>query len=133
MAFRKGQSGNPAGKPKGAKNRTTLAAEALLDGEADAITRTAIEMAKGGDATALRLCLERIVAPRRDRAVTFDMPSLEKAEDAVTATEAILTAVSQGEVTPSEASELAKIVETYSRAVTAADHEARLKRLEDRK
>ena len=133
MAFRKGQSGNPAGKPKGARNRTTLAAEALLDGEADAITRTAIEMAKNGDATALRLCLERIVSPRRDRAVTFDMPPLQKAEDAVKATEAILTAVARGDVTPNEAGELAKIVETYSRAVTAADHEARLKRLEDRK
>src|SRR4029077_7685570 len=42
-----GQSGNPSGRPKGSRNRTTLAAEALLDGEAEQLTRKAIELAKG--------------------------------------------------------------------------------------
>ena len=58
--FQPGQSGNPAGKPKGARNKTTLAVEALLDGEAEALTRKAIERALEGDSVALRLCLERI-------------------------------------------------------------------------
>src|SRR5262245_41119418 len=55
--FVKGQSGCPAGKPRGARHRTTLAAEALLDGEAEALTRKAVELALNGDSTALRLCL----------------------------------------------------------------------------
>jgi hypothetical protein len=69
MAFKPGKSGNPSGKPKGARNKTTLAMEALLDGEAEAITRKAIEMAKAGDTTAMRLVMERLMAPRKDRAV----------------------------------------------------------------
>ena len=63
--FRKGRSGNPAGRPPGSRNRATIAAEALLEGEAQALTRKAIELALAGDTTALRLCLERIVPQRK--------------------------------------------------------------------
>jgi hypothetical protein len=69
-AFHTGQSGNPNGRPKGARNKATLAAEALLDGEAEAITRKAIEL----DITAIRLCLERIIPARRDRVAAFTLP-----------------------------------------------------------
>jgi Family of unknown function (DUF5681) len=67
MAFSKGQSGNPAGKPPGARHRATMAAEALLDGEVQALTRKAIERALEGDGVALRLCLERCRRGRADR------------------------------------------------------------------
>src|SRR3954452_18590076 len=60
------QAGNP-GKPKGARHRTTLAIDALLDGDAENLTRKAVEMALGGDTVALRLCLDRLAPPRRDR------------------------------------------------------------------
>ncbi|GHE80556.1 hypothetical protein GCM10019059_43480 [Camelimonas fluminis] len=53
-SFRKGQSGNPAGKPRGSRHRTTRAIDELLAGEAEKITRKAIEMACGGDTVALR-------------------------------------------------------------------------------
>lgn len=79
--FAKGQSGNPAGKPAGTRNATTLAVEQLLDGEAEAITRKAIEMAKEGDTIALRLVLERVAPVRRGRPVLFDLPVIEKASD----------------------------------------------------
>jgi hypothetical protein len=69
--FRKGQSGNPSGRPRGARNKTTLAVEALLDGEAEALTRKAIERALEGDTTALRLCLDRLLPPRKGRPVSF--------------------------------------------------------------
>jgi hypothetical protein len=49
-----------------------MAAEALLDGEAEALTRKAVELALAGDTVALRLCLERLLPPRRSRRVTFD-------------------------------------------------------------
>jgi Family of unknown function (DUF5681) len=67
MPFEPGQSGNPAGKAKGTRNKVTLAIEALLDGEAEALTRKAIELAKAGDMAALRLCLDRIVPASAQR------------------------------------------------------------------
>jgi hypothetical protein len=79
--FRKGQSGNPSGRPRGARNKATLAVEALLDGEAEVLTRRAIERAKEGDSVALRLCLERILPPRKDRPVSFALPKIESAAD----------------------------------------------------
>ncbi|MGB8669027.1 MAG: DUF5681 domain-containing protein [Pseudolabrys sp.] len=63
MVFKPGKSGNPSGKPKGARNKTTVAREKLLDDDAATITSKAIELAKNGDLTALRLCLERIIPP----------------------------------------------------------------------
>ncbi|MFN5608564.1 MAG: DUF5681 domain-containing protein [Holosporales bacterium] len=111
--FKKGQSGNPAGKPRGARHKTTLAVQALLDGEAEGLTRKAIEMAQGGDITALRLCLERIAPARRDSTVQMDMPPVTTAADSSRAVAALLDAVVNGEITPSEGGEIAKLVACY--------------------
>ena len=128
--FQKGQSGNPGGRPKGARNKATLAMEVLLDGEADRLTRKAVEMALAGDTTALRLCLERIMPARKDRPVTFALPKLETAADAVKATAALVEAVAAGDLTPSEAAELSKLVEGFTRAADLHDIQARLEKLE---
>ncbi len=121
--------GNP-GKPKGPRHRVTLAAETLLEGEAEAITRKAIELAKLGDGPALRLCMDRIYPARRDRPVRFRLPPLEKVGDAVAANAALVGAVASGDLTPSEAGELAKLVDAYTRAVEATDIQDRLTKLE---
>jgi Family of unknown function (DUF5681) len=128
--FKPGESGNPAGKPKGARNRVTLAIDELLDGEAEAITRKAIELAKAGDGPALRLCMDRIAPPRRDRHVPFALPKLETVLDAKAAAAAIVEAVASGELTPGEAAELSKLVENFTRVLEATDFEKRLAALE---
>jgi hypothetical protein len=76
QGFKPGQSGNPSGRPHGSRNKATLALEALLDGEGEAITRKAIEKALEGDTAALRLCLERIYAmwQRMDLRPVRDQP-----------------------------------------------------------
>jgi len=130
MPFEPGKSGNPAGKLKGTRNRTTMAVEALLDGEAEAITRKAVELAKGGDLTALRLCLDRIAPPRKDRPVLFELPPVSSAADAAKAAAALLEAVAVGDLTPSEASELGKLIEAYVKALEATDFAERLTKLE---
>jgi hypothetical protein len=118
--FQKGQSGNPAGKPKGARHRATLAAETLLDGAAEALTRKAVELALGGNVLALRLCLDRILPPRRERAVTFALPEVRSAADATAAMASILASVAAGALTVAEAGELAKLVEAIIRGLDAA-------------
>ncbi len=91
--FVAGKSGNPAGRPKGARNRTTVAVEEILDGEADALARKAIELALNGDTVALRLCLERIAPAKRERPTPFMLPELNTAGDAVRASAALVEAV----------------------------------------
>jgi len=126
----KGQSGNPAGKPKGARHRATLAAEVLLDGEAEALSRKAVEMALAGDTVALRLCLERICPPRKERPIAFSLPPLASAADAPPALAAITAALAAGELTPGEANDLASLVDRFVGAVAVSDLEARLARIE---
>ena len=69
--FEKGASGNPSGRPRGSRNATTLALEVLLDGQAQALTQKAIDLALTGDIPALRLCLDRILPLRKDRLVSL--------------------------------------------------------------
>src|SRR5579885_3459071 len=121
--------GNP-GRAKGARHRATLAAEALLDGEAERLSRKAVEMALAGDITALPLCLDRILPPRRERPVNFTLPGLREPADAVDAMAAITGAVSTAEITPGEAAELARLVEAFVRALEANALEQRLRVIE---
>jgi uncharacterized protein YjaG (DUF416 family) len=130
-AFKKGQSGNPRGRPVGARHKATIAAEALLDGEAEALTRKAIEAALGGDTTAMRLCLERILPARRSRTVQFAMPGLKSAADAGTAMAAIVEAVSAGEISPDEAVELSRLVEGFVKVFEVSELERRMRALEE--
>jgi hypothetical protein len=128
--FRPGQSGNPAGKPKGARNATTIALESLLDGQAEALTQKAVELAMSGDITALRICIDRILPPRKDRPVRFTLPPIASAKDAASTMSSVLSAVAAGELTPAEASEISKIIDTYVRAVETSELATRLDRLE---
>jgi hypothetical protein len=123
------QPGNP-GRPKGARHKTTLAIETLLDGEAESLTRKAIEMAKGGDITALRLCLDRIAPARKDRTIAFELPPVSTVADIVIASGALLLAVAEGDLTPSEAGELSKLLDGHRLAMTTAELQARITKLE---
>ena len=109
-----------------------MAVESLLDGEAEALTRKAIERALEGDSGALRLCLDRILPARKDRAVSLDLPKIEMASDVLKAISSILASVAGGELTPGEAGDVVKIVEAFSKAVAAGDFEARIAALEKR-
>ncbi len=128
--FRKGRSGNPKGRPKGCRNRKTLLAELLLDGEAERLTRKAIELALAGSEPALRMCLDRLIAPRREPRVPFALPLIEGPADVVAAMAAITGAVAQGRLGPGEAYALSQTVDTFLRAIDARDFERRLQRLE---
>ena len=121
--------GNP-GKPKGARHKTTLEVEALLEGEAEALTRAAIDKALEGDVTALRLCMDRIAPARKDSPVTFDLPEMSSARDAATTAQSVLVAVAGGEVTPSEGAAVMGLIETYRKTLETSELEERITALE---
>ncbi|EIZ81885.1 hypothetical protein WYO_5473 [Methylobacterium sp. GXF4] len=128
--FEPGRSGNPGGRPKGARNRSTTALEAIFDGESEALTRKVIELALDGDTVALRMCLDRLMPVRKDRPITFVLPEIETAADLTKATKALLQGVADGEITPSEAAELSKLVDAHTKAIEAVDLATRLSALE---
>jgi Family of unknown function (DUF5681) len=111
--FLRGVSGNPGGRPKGALNRTTLAAMALLDSEAEMLTQRAIEAARGGDMTALKLVLDRIIPPRRRPIVQIDLDDLYELSDAVAAHRRVIQAAIDGGLSLDEAERLANLVKEH--------------------
>ena len=102
------------------------------DKKADAIIAKAISKAEEGDTTCIRLCLDRISPPRKDRPAFFTLPEMKEAKDTLNASMAIVSGVASGELTPSEASELAKVVESYAKTLQAVAFEERLGKLEEK-
>src|SRR5215475_13760668 len=130
VPFKPDQSGNPNGRPAGSRNRATLAIEAMLEGESEALTRKAIELAKAGDMQALRLCMDRLVPPRKDSPVAFALPEVKTANDAVFAMGALVNAVAAGHLTPTEAAELTRMVQAFAKIIETAEFEERIRKLE---
>ena len=122
-----------SGRPKGACNKATQAVMALLEGEAEALSRKAVELALAGDGVALRLCLDRIAPPRKDNPVQFPLPPMKTAHDAAQAAGAVLDAVSMGELTPIEAIQIMGLVDSFRRALEITEMETRIAALEESK
>jgi hypothetical protein len=125
------EQGNP-GRPRGARHKVTLAIEEMMEGEAEVLTRKAIDLAKGGDIVALRLCLDRLAPARKDSPIAFALPPIATAQDALGASAALLVAVAAGEVTPDEGARVMSLLESHRRLVETGDHELRLKALEEK-
>ena len=128
--FKPGKSGNPAGKPKGARHKVTLLAEKLLDGDAEDVVKKCIELAKAGDSSAIKLIMDRILPARKDRTVNIDLPPIKSISDASKAMAQITTAVSEGEITPMESQILSSVLENYRKVVETVNHEERIAELE---
>lgn len=120
-----------SGKPQGARHKATKAALELLDGSAESLTQKAVDLALTGDTTALRLCLERIVPPRKDTYTVFELPKMKSAADAANAAAGIVEAVALGEIIPLEAIAVMGLVDSYRRALELTELEARLQALEN--
>ncbi|WP_428561491.1 MAG: DUF5681 domain-containing protein [Solidesulfovibrio sp. DCME] len=131
-AWKPGQSGNPSGKPKGAKNKVTLMAQSLIDGQAGALVKKAIELALAGDGPVLRAILDRLCPAKRDAPILVTLPKIESAADLPAVTAAVIDAVAKGQLTPAEAQAVAGLVEAHRRTLETADIEVRLAALEAR-
>ena len=133
MTWKKGESGNPTGKPAGARNKATVMVQSIMDRGAKEITDVVVGLAKEGDLSAARLVLERLVPPAKERPIFLAMPDTGSAEGIAEAQQAILRAVAAGELLPGEAATLAGIVEARRRAVETLELEQRITALEEKK
>jgi hypothetical protein len=128
MPFQKGESGNPAGRPRGIVNRATALTQNLLSEHAEWIAR---KLAEAGDMAAIRVCMERLLPPIKQQPVAVELPPIEKPADSVEAMVSIAAAVAAGDVTAAEAAELAKVVDVYVRALDSKGFNERLSALEN--
>jgi hypothetical protein len=119
-----------AGRPKGSRNKATIAIEGLLEGQAEALTQTAISKALGGDSIALRLCMDRIAPPMKDKPIVFPLPRMQGAMDASKAAGSVLNAVGDGTLTPIEGTRVMGLIDSYRRTLEFTDIEQRLHALE---
>ena len=120
--FLPGRSGNPAGRPLGARNKASLLAEMIDEAASAAIVRTVVDRALAGDWPALRLCFTRLVAPKKEAPVEFDLPSVATLTDVADAGAALLAAVAAGEITPGEGQKIMALLSAQIRILTAAEH-----------
>ena len=133
-AFPKGVSGNPAGKPKGTRNKIERPIVALMGQHAEAVAQRVIDEALQGDLQACRLVLERVSPAPKDRPITLlDLPSTHNVAGVSEAQQRILEAVADGVVTTSEGSTLSGILEARTKALETHELEQRILALENRK
>ena len=130
--FRPGRSGNPAGRPCGARRALADHLDTLAAAQAEALLETLCERAKAGDMEAMKLVLAHVWPIRRGRPVQLDLPAVDGPKGAVAASEAVLAAVVAGEVTPEEAGAVSRLIEAHVRAIEVHELDARLMALEAR-
>ena len=131
MQFQKGESGNPSGRPRGALNRATVLAQELLAARVESIAGKLIELAEGGDMRAIRVCMDRLMPAIKHQPIAVELPPIETAADSVAAASTIAAAVAAGELTATEAAELAKVIDTYVGALATKGFDERLTKLEN--
>ncbi|AOF82456.1 hypothetical protein BSY238_106 [Methyloversatilis sp. RAC08] len=129
-AWKPGESGNLAGKPKGTRNKATRMVLALMEGGAETITKKVVELAEAGDLAAARLVIERLAPPVRERPISLDLPDTATAEGVSKAQQIVLEAVGSGDLFPGEGQTLAGILETRRKALETEELERRITALE---
>lgn len=127
--FKPGQSGNPAGKPKGTRHKATQAMLTMLEGESEALTRKAVELALAGDTTALKLCLDRIAPPLKPMSppINLEIPMPDSLTDTA---KAFVTAAASGDVSPEVAAQMVSAIASVARVEEMEQIKDRLEALE---
>lgn len=127
--FKKGQSGNPAGKPRGTRDKRTALRELLQPHAADLVAK-AVELAKAGDTTALRICIDRCIPAIKAKDAPVDLPDLTGS--LVEQGEAVMRAMARGRITPDEANAVMQVITAQARIIEVDELEKRLAALESK-
>jgi hypothetical protein len=128
--FKKGTSGNPAGRPAGSRNKATLLCEQLLAGDAGELMAKVLEMAKKDDFRALQFCLERILPVPKERCINLELRPVSSAQNLPMQYQDIVSAIGNGTITPSEGESLSNILVSHARSMEQVEFEQRITELE---
>lgn len=128
--FKKGKSGNPRGKPKGARHKASLMAEMLFESGIQMVCEQVLSQAQEGNLQAAKIILDRLLPPKKDRPINFKLPMINNAVDALEASRLICHAVGNGEITPLEGESLSKIVEIQAKNIDLFNFGVRLEAIE---
>lgn len=123
------KAGN-SGRPRGSRNKATVALEGILDSKSTEIMNKLVELALAGHPAALKLALERMVPARTERLVTFHLPKIKSASDGAVALAAVSDAVASGDITPNEGLAISQMIGVTVRAFEAKEFESRVLALE---
>ena len=129
--FKKGSSGNPAGRPQGSRNKATLACEQLLDGKSEQLTAKLLEMALEGNIHAMRMCMDRTVPPRKERCINLDLRPITSLQDRTLQFEDLTSAVAEGRITPSEGESISNILISQAKTLQLVEFARRLPKIKD--
>jgi hypothetical protein len=127
--YQKGTSGNPEGRPPGIQDKRT-ALRPLLEPHAEELVQKVVDLAKQGDTTALRICIDRLIPPVKAKDTPVEIGSLEGALADQGRT--VLGALSAGTITPDEANALMQAVAAQARIIETDELEKRIAALEAR-
>jgi hypothetical protein len=130
--FKPGTSGNPKGKPKGAKHKALIALDQIGADAAREVLQSTIAAAKRGNSRAAEILLARLWPARKSRPVVLDLPAVTSASGITEALAAVVQAMGAGEIAPDEAQAVAAVIEGQRRAIETVEIDARLRAVEER-
>jgi hypothetical protein len=133
MPGRPFELGNKMGKgrPRGSRNQRTVFA-AMMDSHGEALIKQCQVLALKGDATALRLCIERLLPPCKPSSNRFRLPAVKTASDLGPALQSVLQEVARGRLSAQEGGAIAAILENHRRAIETEEFGKRLQALEQK-
>lgn len=128
--FKPGKSGNPAGRPKGIKDRRVALREKLLP-HADQLIEMVATFAKSGDMAAMRIVMDRIIPPLKEEPIHVTIPKIESAADCTQAQAYVVNAVAAGDMVPSEGQAMSNLIEAQRRAYETTELAEQMRELRD--
>jgi hypothetical protein len=118
--FAPGQSGNPAGKKPGTRNRATRVREVAAEGDEAVVLQALMELVRAGNAAAVRLAATLFFAKPRDREIDLELPSGEAGATPAAIFDRVFRMMARGELTIDEASRIGRLIEQWRGHARAA-------------